>query len=272
MDILTETAIEHTELAYQGILRAEESVGLISMAYTILRACNYVQLYVMEHLPREPRTITSAPSTSANQEYKLLLAELWAVQLLPEAGVIVIGNTHGMQPYTACSLYIRAINIVHSTIDLALNSILLMNPEYTYDGQRERRLRSLLILTDLLNLTNETIYFCSPVIQQIQERLSLGSAAVYFNRLCAPLRGAGRIVQGALDRLAAITGTVGVACVAGLNVTLSAQLIGEGQNSLQQRVVLGVQIAVAAIATTALAWMARANLRRARHELGEENI
>lgn len=101
LDILTETAIEHTELAYQGILRAEESVGLISMAYTILRACNYVQLYVMEHLPREPRT-------------------------------------HGMQPYTACSLYIRAINIVHSTIDLALNSILLMNPEYTYDGQREK--------------------------------------------------------------------------------------------------------------------------------------
>ncbi len=206
-----------------------------------------------------------------NIDRNLIRAGLWAAQLGAELGVILSQNC-SRRHRIAYALYLgtRTANVVHATVDLVSNISSIIQNGHT-DEQGELVLRNMLTLTDLLALTNEAIYFCTPTIQRIQESLSEGSAANYLTRLCSSLRGSGRVVRSALNRLSAVTGAIGVACTAGLGAVLTAQMIrNDDQNIPEQRAILGTQITIAAVASVALAWMTRANMRRAR-ALEEEN-
>ncbi len=271
----------YVEAAYRGIFLAEESVSLTSMGYAVLRICNYVQLYIMnghhlssqscENVTRSVGTSTVRNSTldqAGNRGLSSLQIECWVVQLVAEAGVICLGNIPCVSQRIVRAIYlgVRAASIIHTTIDAAVN-IALMGSN---TQEMEIRLRSMLTLTDMLHLTNEAIYFCTPTIQVIQERLSEGRIVAYLTRLYAPLRGTRRVVRGALGRLSAIAGAMGVACVAGLGIALTTDLLrNDQQHSSEQRTILIAQAAIAVTATIALSWMMRANVRRARAAMEE---
>lgn len=279
----------YVEAAYRGIFLAEESVSLTSMGYAVLRICNYVQLYIINghHLSSQRReNVTRSVGTSTVRNSTLdqagnrglsslqirglssLQIECWVVQLVAEAGVICLGNIPCVSRRIVRAIYlgVRAASIIHTTIDAAVN-IALMGSN---TQEMETRLRSMLTLTDMLHLTNEAIYFCTPTIQVIQERLSEGRIVACLTRLYAPLRGTRRVVRGALGRLSAIAGAMGVACVAGLGIALTTDLLrNDQQHSSEQRTILIAQAAIAVAATTALSWMMRANVRRARAAMEE---
>lgn len=267
---LTEEALEYTEAAFRGIIYEEESLAFTSMGYAVLRACNYAQLYMMDHLSRSRRALEASTSENGEELFigrNVLEMELWAGQVAAEAGVLIMNSIPCVHRNMVRALYfsVRAANVIHSAIDLG-SQIFDFVQNGISNGRDQRTLHNMLALTDVLNLSTEAVYFCAPAVRRVHERLSEGTVGTYLTRACSSLRGVGRIVRGALGRLAAVTGAVGVACTAGLGAALTVEFIQDNQDSLEQRAILGAQITVAALATTALSWMVCANRTRADHE------
>lgn len=265
---ITDEALAHTESAYRGIFYAEESISFISIGYAVLRVCNYAQLYMMEHVAsRVERSLEDGGPPRTDIDINVLGIDSWAAQGALELGVLALSHMSCVRGRIAWASYTgtRITNVVFSLIDLSSQMFFSIR-EGISQGRDRQSLHNLLALTDVLTLTNEAIYFCLPTIQRIQGHLSEGTGIRYLTRLCSSWRGARDVVRGALNRLGAITGTIGLVGTASLGAALTASFINSDRDSLEQRAILGAQLTVAAVASAALAFIACANYARAARE------
>ncbi len=202
---------------------------------------------------------------SAEIDPSLLRMRLWGVQLGAELAMFLSQNSPWARRRVIQALYLgtRTANILHSAIDLVDNVSHVVQHGPT-EGQGVLAVRNVLTLTDALSLANDAIYFSTPALQSLQRHISERGYSGCLRGICSPLQNTSRVVRNALGRLTAIVGALGVACTAGLGATLTVDLISNDEHAApEQRLILGTQIAVAAVATAALCWITRINQSRA---------